>query len=188
LKHYANNPRQISKKELAQLKKDLAELGDLSGFVHNLETDEIIGGNQRSEAIPGIIAGKLKPTITDTYAAPTQQGTVALGYFEWEGERFSYRAVRWDEATARRANIRANLAGGAWDWDILSSWDAPDLIEFGFDFETLGNWQKGVSGLGNLLGSEEVNANGKEYDESIADGIHVCKCPTCGHEHAAKED
>ena len=26
----------------------------------------------------------------------------------------------------------------------------------------------------------------KEYDESIADGIEVCKCPTCGHEHAAK--
>lgn len=26
----------------------------------------------------------------------------------------------------------------------------------------------------------------KEYDESIADGISVCKCPECGHEHAKK--
>lgn len=25
-----------------------------------------------------------------------------------------------------------------------------------------------------------------EYDESIADGVEVCKCPTCGHEHAKK--
>ena len=28
----------------------------------------------------------------------------------------------------------------------------------------------------------------KEYDETIADGIEVCKCPTCGHEHAAKKN
>ena len=28
----------------------------------------------------------------------------------------------------------------------------------------------------------------KEYDESIADGVTVCTCPTCGHEHAAKKD
>ena len=28
----------------------------------------------------------------------------------------------------------------------------------------------------------------KEYGEDIADGIQVCKCATCGHEHAAKKD
>lgn len=28
----------------------------------------------------------------------------------------------------------------------------------------------------------------KEYGEDIADGMQVCKCPTCGHEHAAKKD
>jgi len=28
----------------------------------------------------------------------------------------------------------------------------------------------------------------KEYGEDIADGIEVCKCPTCGHEHAAKKN
>jgi ParB-like chromosome segregation protein Spo0J len=27
----------------------------------------------------------------------------------------------------------------------------------------------------------------KEYDESIADGISICICPTCGHEHAKKD-
>ncbi len=26
-----------------------------------------------------------------------------------------------------------------------------------------------------------------EYDESIADGISVCKCPNCGNEHAKKD-
>jgi hypothetical protein len=28
----------------------------------------------------------------------------------------------------------------------------------------------------------------KEYGEDIADGIEVCKCATCGHEHAAKKN
>ena len=27
----------------------------------------------------------------------------------------------------------------------------------------------------------------KEYGEDIADGMTVCKCPTCGHEHAKKD-
>jgi len=27
----------------------------------------------------------------------------------------------------------------------------------------------------------------KTYDESIADGVEVCNCPTCGHEHARKK-
>jgi hypothetical protein len=26
----------------------------------------------------------------------------------------------------------------------------------------------------------------KEYDESVAIGISICKCPTCGHEHVGK--
>jgi len=156
MKHYQNNPRQISKKELAQLKIDLAELGDLGGFVHNLETDEFVGGNQRSEAIPDIIAGKLKPVIMHTYEPPNKQGTVSVGFFEWQGEQFKYRAVRWDAKTARRANIRANKAGGTWDWDVLANaWDTPELIEWGMDFDTLTDWQRGVSALGNLLGSEE---------------------------------
>jgi len=28
---------------------------------------------------------------------------------------------------------------------------------------------------------------GKELDEHIADGVSLCRCPTCGHEHARTE-
>ena len=28
----------------------------------------------------------------------------------------------------------------------------------------------------------------KEYDETIADDIQICKCPVCGNEHASKKD
>ena len=29
--------------------------------------------------------------------------------------------------------------------------------------------------------------DGQEYDEDAADGVTVCRCSTCGHEHAAKK-
>ena len=35
--------------------------------------------------------------------------------------------------------------------------------------------------------SKTPNVQFKEYDESIADDIELCHCPTCGHEHARKK-
>jgi hypothetical protein len=45
----SQEPRQITTKQMTMLAHDLAELGDLSGIVHDLNTDELIGGNQRSK-------------------------------------------------------------------------------------------------------------------------------------------
>lgn len=149
---YTNNPRQISRKEFEQLKRDLADLGDLGGLVHDLNTDQVISGNQRSRVFD---LSKLQPVITQSFDPPTPQGTVALGYVEWQGERFSYRAVRWDDATARRANIRANMAGGSWDWGILANaWEPAELQEWGFDSDMLQGWKGDIAALGNLLESE----------------------------------
>ena len=184
MKHYAHNPRKITKKELTQLKTDLAELGDLGGFVEDLETDEIISGNQRSEVIPGILSGKLKPTLTHSYEPPNAQGTVSVGFIEWQGEQFKYRAVRWDEKTRQRANIRANKAGGSWDFDELANaFDSENLIEWGFDFDTLKDWQGGVTNLANLLGSEEVpDFQPVGIDEQgRLDQKSPVTCPECGH-------
>ena len=49
MKHYHKNPRTITKKQFADLQDSLRKFGDLSGIVHNLNTDEIIGGNQRMD-------------------------------------------------------------------------------------------------------------------------------------------
>jgi hypothetical protein len=47
--------------------------------------------------------------------------------------------VMWDERTAEEANIRANKAGGSWDWDSLANgFDVPDLLEWGFNKIELG--------------------------------------------------
>ncbi len=111
----------------------------------------------RSEAIPGILSGELKPVILEAYTKPNKQGTVAVGYIEFEGEQFKYRQVKWTEAKRNRANIRANLAGGFWDFDVIyDQWDAQELIGFGMDQDFLKEWKSQVGALGVMLESENI--------------------------------
>lgn len=136
MKHYHKNPRQISEKQFNQLKGWLEEYGDLSGIVHNIRTDEIIGGNQRAEAMH--FMNGTKPKIIKRYAKPTKQGTFAYGYFEYKGERISYRQVKWTDKKAEKANMIANKAGGTFDFDIMANlWDVPILLETGWDEKEL---------------------------------------------------
>lgn len=68
-----------------------------------------------------------------------------------------------------------------WDLDLLPV-ELSELRGMDVDMELLG------------FGAEELErivsgpAFGPEYDESIADGISVCLCPTCGHEHCRSKD
>lgn len=130
-KPYRKNPRKITHKQLENLESTLAELGDLSGIVHDLNTDEIIGGNQRSKVFR---LDECEIVLTEEYAQADEQGTVGLGFVVWRGKRYAYRAVRWDERTAEKANIVANRAGGEWDFEMLATeFSAPDLVSWGFE-------------------------------------------------------
>jgi hypothetical protein len=191
-KHFTHNPRKISAREKAQLAVDLAELGDLGGFVHCLNSDEIVSGNQRAEAIRGILEGTLLPVITQTYDPPNAQGTVAVGYVEWRGEQFKYRQVRWDADTRRRANIRANAAGGVWDFDVIANaWDTAELQGWGLDAEALAVWNENAAELATMLGVDESLTEAippddfKEYDEAI--DTEYC-CPKCGYRWSGKQN
>jgi DNA modification methylase len=151
LKPYHRNPRQITKKKQARLTDTLARLGDLGGIVHNLETDEVIGGNQRM-----IVFQDGRVEITLTLPEPDEQGTVAHGFIIWKGHRFAYRLVKWDEATAAEANIAANIGAGDFDWDIVAnSWEPSDLMAWGMDSEALTSWKRDVAALNNLIESEK---------------------------------
>jgi DNA modification methylase len=130
-RQYHKNPRQITTKQMTMLAHDLAELGDLSGIVHDLNTDELIGGNQRSKIFR---LDECEIQLSEQYDAPDEQGTVALGYVIWQGKKYTYRQVRWDAKTAEKANIVANKAGGTWDFDILAdNFELDDLLEWGFE-------------------------------------------------------
>lgn len=130
MKEYAKNPRRITTERLEELRENIALLGDLSGIVVDLNTDEIITGNQRSKVID-INACEIE--IVERFSEPDKQGTVAYGYAVTpEGIRMNYREVRWTDKKRERANITANAMGGEFDWEQLQSlFDTDDLAEWG---------------------------------------------------------
>ncbi len=135
-KPYHKNPRQITAKQYEALAIDLAELGDLGGVVHDLNSDEMVGVNQRSRVFD---VNDCDVVLTEVLDAPDAQGTVAHGYVLWKGHKYAYRQVRWTPRQAERANIVANKAGGRWDFDILADrFEQDDLLAWGFEPFELG--------------------------------------------------
>ncbi len=130
MKPYHKNPRRINKKQFEQLKENLLYLGDLSGIVHDLNSNEIIGGNQRSSVFD---VSKCDIEIVHQYDYPDEQGTIAHGFIIWKDKRYTYRQVRWTPKQCEQANITANRLGGEWDFDELANWDMSDLLTWGFE-------------------------------------------------------
>lgn len=130
---HPKNPRKISDDQLKRLTRSLEKFGDLSGIVFNLKTKRVVGGHQRIKALPS----RAKITIETTHKKPTSTGTVATGFIEIKGERFSYRQVSWDEDTEKAANIAANKHGGEWDVPQLTEW-LSELNLSGFEMDLTG--------------------------------------------------
>ncbi|MCO5189124.1 MAG: DNA modification methylase [Anaerolineae bacterium] len=131
MKPYHKNPRKISDRQREQLKRWLAELGDLSGIVHNLPTDEIIGGNQRSRVFN---INDCEIHLTETNQEPDEQGTIAHGFVIWRDHKYAYRQVQWTAEQCEAANVVANQAGGDWDIEILlNQFERDGLLDYGFD-------------------------------------------------------
>ncbi len=164
MRTYHGNPRRITPTRLARLTDTLARLGDLGGIVHNLATDEIIGGNQRMTVFTDG-----RPVLVESWEEPDAQGTVGHGWIEWRGHRYAYRQVRWDAATAAEANIAANMGAGEWDWQALGEWDAGNLQAWGFDVDALAGWLDNAAALGALL-SPAVDAAGDAAGDGASAG------------------
>ena len=93
---------------------------------------------------------------------PTSPEAIALGIEDNESGKLSYNPD---------IDLLAAMAAG--DNGVL-----PKLKE---DDKIFGDMLEGITGKVEI-------PQFKEYGEDIADGIEVCKCPTCGHEHAAKKN
>ncbi len=172
LKPNLKNPRRITDQKLLMLKKTLAEFGDISGIVFNRKSQQLVGGHQRLKVIPP----ESKITILKEYEAPTRTGTIAEGYIEISGERFSYREVEWDESKEKAANIAANKGAGDWDFSQLSEWIL-DLDHQNFDLElTLFDEDE----LERLFGGWDTGTEAVDKAEENLDGITAVikiKCP-----------
>jgi len=130
LKPASYNPRKITEKQLGMLKKSMAEFGDLSGIVVNVKTGNLVGGHQRVKNLD-----QSWPIVKQSHKDKT--GTIALGYIETPGGRWTYREVSWTEKKEAAANIAANKHGGEFDMpklkDIIINLDTGDM-----DMELLG--------------------------------------------------
>lgn len=125
-----NNPRTITEEKQKMLLKALRKFGDLSGVVYNRKSKQLVGGHQRRD----IFSPDTPIVINKKYSTPTKTGTVAEGYIEAKGERFSYREVYWDEHTEKAANIAANKGAGEWDPAKLKDW-LLELNSFDINFD-----------------------------------------------------
>lgn len=133
MREFENNPRRITESDLNVLESNIIELGDLSGIIHDRDTDEIIGGNQRSKVIN---VNKCKIEIVKQFEEPDNQGTIALGYVIYKGQKLNYRQVVWTAKQIEKANITANKLGGEFDLVMLQHFNEKDLLKWGFkDYE-----------------------------------------------------
>lgn len=168
MKRYHKNPRKITRLEQEQLTHWLTELGDLSGIVHDLNSDEIIGGNQRGDVFD---INKCQIELVQQLDAPDAQGTIAHGFIVWQGARYAYRQVRWTPEQCERANIVANKAGGDWDIEILlAEFERSDLLQWGFDDAELDGL---LAELG--AGLDAGTGNGQGDAAGIGDGVYSRK-------------
>jgi hypothetical protein len=162
LKGNPENPRKISAEQLEMLQKSLEEFGDLSGFVYNTRTNQLIGAHQRAQVSPK----DSQVYIDRRFDAPTKTGTVAEGYIEINGERHKYREVDVDPQREKAMNIAANKHGGEFDMPKLTEWlhelDAHnyDLGVVGFSAEELDGIMAPTSGA--APSAEEARAKLKD--------------------------
>jgi len=166
------NPRQITDEKLAALAKSLAEFGDLSGLV--LNGKHMIGGHQRVKLL-----GDSPVVITKRYAKPTRVGTVAEGYVLHDGERFTYREVKWPAEKERAAMVAANAHGGEWN-DFRLKEILAGLKEGGFDMDAVGFDD---AQLAEILKEASPPEEFPGHDENIA---IQHQCPKCGYRWSGK--
>lgn len=129
------NPRKINDEKLADLKNFLSNYGDLSGIVHNETTGNLVGGNQRSKVMD---INNCEIQLLSESKQPDGQGTTALGFVIWHGNKYAYRRVKWPLEVEKRANIIANKAGGEWDFEMMAKhFEVPEVLESGFEINEL---------------------------------------------------
>ena len=129
LRPWADNPRMSTKKQAQLLLDSWTRFGQVQTIAIGPD-NEVYDGHQRLSALL----------------------TVHGNGYTVDARRCS-RALSDEERRALVVTLHAG-AVGSWDWDALSGWDAGELQQWGFDGDTLMNWQKDVRALGAMLSAE----------------------------------
>lgn len=131
IKGYHKNPRYISKEGLDDLRTWLKQFGDLGVITIDINTWEIVSGNQRDKILRLSECEFENLEILDEMGPA---GTVAWAHILHQGERFQVRFVKWSAEQSEQAVVIANKAGGFWNMDkLLDEFDNDLLLQSGWD-------------------------------------------------------
>lgn len=129
LKPWQLNPRHITKKKAARLAESFEELGQVETIAVGPDLD-VYNGHQRLSVLHKLHG--------PDYEIDARQADRPLT----------------DEERRKLVIYLHAGAVGEWDWDMVSSWPANELIRNGFDSDLLGDWKKDIAALDNFLNSE----------------------------------
>ena len=138
IEKYEKNPRKISQDSFNVLKDSLKKYGDLGGIIIDCYSNQVIGGNQRSEALnlnsKNLIIDHIEPDITDAL-------TIAWGHIMEGSERFPIRFIYCeDDHTRDVLNLAANKMGGDFDLALLTQFTEEAMLEADFSPEEIEKW------------------------------------------------
>jgi len=150
LKAWPDNPRQSTKAQAKKLLESFDEFGQVETIAVSPDL-EVYNGHQRLSALLTVHGKDYQIDARQASRALTEQERKKLTIFLHAG------------------------ATGSWDWDTLSGWDASEMISWGLDDTTLKEWKHDISGLGELLKSEQGGENDKKYSANIEAPIYEPK-------------
>ncbi len=127
---WERNPKRISKSHAGRLLDLWQRLGQFQTIAIG-PAGEVYDGHQRLSVLKAAHGGKYEVQALQSSRALTEQEREELTIAAHSGTT------------------------GTWDWDALSGWDAGNLQQWGFDGETLQNWQADIGALSVMLASEE---------------------------------
>jgi hypothetical protein len=133
LSHWAENPVTLTKAQARKLLKSTEKLGRMQtlaiGPTNGDGKHPLYDGHQRVNVWGGAFGMDLQVNALQ-----------------------SSRPLTDDERHAVPVMLRT--AVGSLDWDVLSSWPAGDLTQWGMDDDLLTGWKRDIASLGDLLESE----------------------------------
>lgn len=148
------NRRRHNPRNIGMIADALQEIGAARSIVID-ETGNILAGN-------------------GTVEAAAQAGIERVRVVDADGEEII--AVRRSGLTAEQKRRLALFDNRAAE---LAEWDVDQLladVTAGLDFDGMFNDDE----LAALL-NQPPNVEFREYDESVADEVQYCECPSCGH-------
>lgn len=157
-------------------------IGDLNPAPYNPRKDLKPGDPEYERLKKSIETFDLvEPVIWNKRTGNVVGGHQRLKVLKARGDKeVTVSVVDLDAKQEAALNVALNKISGEWDFPKLKDL-LVDLDDGDFDL-TLTGFDEAE--LKRLIDFEPPQF--KEYDESIADGLYLCRCEKCGHEHSSK--